>query len=110
VQVHFEAWPYDHPEAFRRPSPIEFVKNVRTPVLILHGESDPMIPLSQAREYFRALRHYGVPVELVVYPREGHGLREPVHRKRAYARILAWYDRYVKNAVPAEAGKQREVR
>jgi dipeptidyl aminopeptidase/acylaminoacyl peptidase len=110
VQVHFETWPYDHPEAFRRPSPIEFVKNVRTPILILHGEGDPMIPLSQAREYFRALRHYDVPVELVVYPREGHGLREPVHRKRAYARILAWYDRYVKNALPAQAGKQREVR
>jgi dipeptidyl aminopeptidase/acylaminoacyl peptidase len=67
-------------------------------VLILHGEVDPMIPLSQARQYFRALRHYNVPTELVVYPREGHGLREPVHRKQAYARILAWYDRYVKSA------------
>jgi dipeptidyl aminopeptidase/acylaminoacyl peptidase len=97
VQVHFETWPSDDAHAFRKNSPIEFVKNVRTPVLILHGEVDPMIPLSQAKEYFRALRHYNVPAELVVFPREGHGLREPIHRKRAYARILDWYDRYLKN-------------
>jgi dipeptidyl aminopeptidase/acylaminoacyl peptidase len=96
VQVHFETWPYDDPAAFRKNSPIEFVKQVRTPTLILHGEVDPMIPLSQAKEFFRALQHYNVPSELVVYPREGHGLREPVHRLRAYARILHWYDRYVK--------------
>jgi dipeptidyl aminopeptidase/acylaminoacyl peptidase len=55
-----------------------------------------MIPLSQAKEFFRALRRYDVPSEMVVYPREGHGLREPVHRRRAYARVIAWYDRYLK--------------
>ena len=98
VQVHFEEWPHDNPNAFRKNSPIEFVKNVKTPTLWLHGESDPMIALSQAREFFRGLQHYKVPSELVVYPREGHGLREPVHRKQAYARILAWYDRHVKAA------------
>jgi dipeptidyl aminopeptidase/acylaminoacyl peptidase len=98
VQVHFEEWPQDNPNAFRKNSPIEFVKNVKTPTLWLHGESDPMIALSQAREFFRALQHYKVPSELVVYPREGHGLREPIHRKQAYARILAWYDRYLKSA------------
>jgi dipeptidyl aminopeptidase/acylaminoacyl peptidase len=98
VQVHFETWPSDDPNAFRKNSPIEFVKQVRTPTLILHGEVDPMIPLSQAKEFFRALQHYNVPSELVVYPREGHGLREPVHRIRAYERVLAWYDRYVKES------------
>jgi dipeptidyl aminopeptidase/acylaminoacyl peptidase len=97
VQVHFEEWPSDNPTAFRKNSPIEFVKNVKTPTLWIHGEVDPMIPLSQSREFFRALQHYEVPSELVVFPREGHGLREPVHRKRAYDRILKWYDRYVKS-------------
>ena len=74
VQVHFEEWPYDNPTAFRKNSPIEFVKNVKTPTLWIHGEVDPMIPLSQSREFFRALQHYKVPSELVVFPREGHGL------------------------------------
>jgi dipeptidyl aminopeptidase/acylaminoacyl peptidase len=101
VQVHFENWPSDDPNTFLKSSPIQFVRNVHTPVLLLHGEADPMIALSQARQYFRALRHYNVPTELVVYPREGHGLREPVHRKQAYARVLAWYDRYVKDAKPS---------
>ncbi|MBM3804647.1 MAG: S9 family peptidase [Acidimicrobiia bacterium] len=99
VQVHFEEWPGDNPSAFRKNSPIEFVNNVKTPTLWLHGEVDPMIALSQSREFFRALQHLKVPSELVVYPREGHGLREPVHRKRAYDRILAWYDRYVKSGL-----------
>src|SRR5262245_55390932 len=98
VQVHFEEWPADNPNAFRKNSPIEFVKNVKTPTLWLHGEVDPMIALSQSREFFRALQHHKVPSELVVFPREGHGLREPIHRKRAYARILGWYDRYVKSS------------
>jgi dipeptidyl aminopeptidase/acylaminoacyl peptidase len=98
VQVHFETWPSEDPHAFRKNSPIEFVNNARTPTLILHGEVDPMIPLSQAKEFFRALQHLNVPSELVVYPREGHGLREPVHRIRAYARVLDWYDRYVKKS------------
>ncbi len=98
VQVHFETWPYDDPRAFRKNSPIEFVQKVRTPTLILHGEVDPMIALSQAKEFFRALQHYKVPSELVVYPREGHGLREPIHRVQAYARIIQWYDRYVKGS------------
>jgi len=97
VQVHFEEWPSDNPTAFRKNSPIEFVKNVKTPTLWIHGEVDPMIALSQSREFFRALQHNNVPSELVVFPREGHGLREPVHRKRAYDRILKWYDRYVKS-------------
>lgn len=97
VQVHFEDWPSDNPTAFRKNSPIEFVKNVKTPTLWIHGEVDPMIALSQSREFFRALQHNNVPSQLVVFPREGHGLREPVHRKRAYDRILKWYDRYVKS-------------
>jgi hypothetical protein len=80
VQVHFEAWAWDHPEAFRKHSPIEFVQQVKTPVLLFHGDHDNMIPISQARGYFRALRHYNVPSSLVVFPREGHGVRETAHR------------------------------
>src|SRR5207253_1104835 len=79
-QVHFEAWPWDDPHAFRKNSPIEFVKQVRTPVLILHGENDNMVAVSQAREFYRALQHYNVPSEFVVYPREGHGIHETAHK------------------------------
>ena len=49
---------------------------VTTPTLILHGENDPAVPVAQAYAFYRALRERNIPVELVVYPREGHGLNE----------------------------------
>jgi len=96
AEAHFLAWHYDKPEEYWRFSPVLQVKKVKTPTLMLWGEADPLVPLAQGREFFRGLRYYGVPSELVIYPREGHGLREPLHRKNAYARVLAWYDRYLK--------------
>ena len=96
AEVHFLVWPYDHPHAYWRFSSVLQVKNVKTPTLMLWGEVDPLIPPAQGREFFRGLRYYDVPSELVIYPREGHGLREPLHRKDAYRRVLKWYDRYVK--------------
>jgi len=95
-QVHFEAWPWDDPHAFRKNSPIEFVKQVRTPVLVLHGENDNMVAVAQAREFYRALQHYKVPSEFVVYPREGHGIHETAHKLDVYDRMLKWYDHYLK--------------
>jgi dipeptidyl aminopeptidase/acylaminoacyl peptidase len=98
AEVHFLVWPYDDPEAYWRFSPVLQVKKVKTPTLMLWGELDPLIPPAQAREFFRGLRHYDIPSELIVYPREGHGLLERLHRKDAYQRILNWYDHYVKAA------------
>ena len=61
-------------------SPVRYAGNVKTPTLVLHGESDQRVPLEQGEQFFRALRRFGVPSELVIFPREGHGLRaEPKH-------------------------------
>ena len=97
AEAHFLAWPYDKPEEYWRFSPVLQVKKAKTPTLMLWGESDPFVPPAQGREFFRGLRYYGVPSELVIYPREGHGLRERLHRKNAYARVLEWYGRYLKS-------------
>ena len=98
AEAHFLVWHYDDPEAYWKFSPVLQVKNVKTPTLMIWGEKDPFIPPSQGREFFRGLRYYGVPSELVIYPREGHGFREPLHRKDAYRRVLEWYERWVKGA------------
>jgi dipeptidyl aminopeptidase/acylaminoacyl peptidase len=82
-------------------SPLKYVKNVKTPVLILHGEADQRVPLSQGEEWFRALRHFGVPAELVVFPRASHGFTrgsEPRQVAEILDRELAWFDKYVMNA------------
>ena len=77
-------------------SPITFVRNVTTPVLILHGENDARVPLSQATGFHRALRRQGVPVEFVVYPREPHGVAERAHQIDILKRVRRWYDRWLK--------------
>jgi dipeptidyl aminopeptidase/acylaminoacyl peptidase len=88
--------PLVNPEAYHRCSPITFADRVRTPTLILHGEDDPAVPVAQAYAFYRALHERNVPVECVIYPREGHGLSERDHIRDAMERELRWYETYVK--------------
>jgi dipeptidyl aminopeptidase/acylaminoacyl peptidase len=74
-------------------SPISFASNIRTPVLILHGAEDTNVPLGQAVYFHRALRHFGVEHEFVIYPREGHSFRERAHQLDVLRRTRAWFDR-----------------
>ncbi|MEY9856500.1 dipeptidyl aminopeptidase/acylaminoacyl peptidase [Catenulispora sp. GAS73] len=88
-------WNGPGPHTHDRNSPISYASRIRTPVLILHGEQDTNVPLSQAVHFHRALRHFGVEHELVVYPREGHGLQERAHQIDVLGRIRGWCDRWV---------------
>ena len=88
-------WEGPGPHVHDRNSPISYASRIRTPVLILHGEQDTNVPLGQAIHFHRALRHFGVEHELVVYPREGHWLRERTHQLDVLRRIRAWYDRWL---------------
>ncbi|GGV12377.1 hypothetical protein GCM10010260_58800 [Streptomyces filipinensis] len=88
-------WNGPGPHIHDRNSPISYVSRIRTPVLILHGEQDTNVPLGQAVHFHRALRHFGVEHEFVVYPREGHGLHERAHQLDALRRIRAWYDHWL---------------
>ena len=76
-------------------SPIRNAKNIKTPTLILHGEADNRVPLEQGEEFFRALARFGVPTELVIFPREPHSLRsEPKHAVEVLKWQIYWFDRY----------------
>ncbi|MGZ6281474.1 MAG: S9 family peptidase [Ktedonobacteraceae bacterium] len=87
--------PLEHPELYRERSPITYAARVQTPTLITHGEEDHDVPINQAHAFYRALRERNVPVEFVIYPREGHGLSEREHRKDCEERILRWLERYL---------------
>jgi dipeptidyl aminopeptidase/acylaminoacyl peptidase len=78
-------------------SPITHAGKVSTPLLILHGERDQRVPLSQGVGFHRALRDRpaGGPVELVVYPREPHGIGERRHQEDVLRRVRAWFDRWL---------------
>jgi dipeptidyl aminopeptidase/acylaminoacyl peptidase len=88
-------------------SPVRYAGNVKTPTLVLHGESDQRVPLEQGEQFFRALRRFGVPSELVIFPREGHGLRaEPKHAVELAKWQVYWFERFVEGkvgAVPPDA-------
>jgi dipeptidyl aminopeptidase/acylaminoacyl peptidase len=94
----FWGLPYERPEGFLNSSPFLFVKNAKTPTLILQGDADLVDPLGQSQELYRGLKHYGVETELVVFPREPHGFQEAKHRVDMQRRILEWFDKYLKGS------------
>nr|HRC78066.1 S9 family peptidase [Kouleothrix sp.] len=94
-RIGLRADPFASGGRYDERSPIHYVHNVRTPTLILHGDSDTIVPPSQGFEFFRALKDRGVPTELVIYPREPHGLRERAHNLDRLRRYMAWFKRYV---------------
>lgn len=88
------ATPWDDPDVYRRLAPLAAAAAVRTPLLIVHGEQDARVPLAQSQLFYSALRHRGVPTQLVVYPREGHGIAEHDHQVDHMQRMLEWYARW----------------
>jgi dipeptidyl aminopeptidase/acylaminoacyl peptidase len=94
----FWGTPYEKPEGFLNGSPVLYVKNAKTPTLILQGEADTIDPPGQSQELYRGLKHYGVTAEYVTYPREPHGLHEAKHRVDVETRMVEWFDRYLKPA------------
>jgi dipeptidyl aminopeptidase/acylaminoacyl peptidase len=89
-------------------SPLKYAKNVKTPTLILHSENDFRVPLEQAEQWFRALKHFGTTAEIVMFPRENHNLTrtgEPKHLVESLNWQLYWFDRFVNgngDAVPPD--------
>ena len=89
---YFGASVYEDPAVYAKSSPINFVKNVRTPTLLVVGEGDVECPTPQSFEYWHALQEYKVKTELVVYPNEGHQFRDPAHAIDVMVRMLGWFD------------------
>ncbi len=92
----FGASVYDDPAIYRAASPIEFIKNARTPTLIYVGERDVECPAPQSLEYWHGLKAMGVPTELFIYAGEGHHFHKLTDLEDLRGRILGWFDRYLK--------------
>jgi len=93
---YFGASVYEDPAAYARSSPINFIRNVRTPTFVYVGERDIECPAPQTQEFWHALKALGVPTSIMIYPGEGHGLRDPEHIADRLARTLKWFDEYLK--------------
>ena len=87
---------YDDPEPYVKASAITYIKKAKTPTFIYVGERDIEVPPTQSVEYWHALKEMGVPTSLVIYPGEGHRLRDPANSADMRKRTVAWFDQYVK--------------
>jgi dipeptidyl aminopeptidase/acylaminoacyl peptidase len=86
---------WDNFDTWRTHSAMFNIKGVSTPTLIQHGERDLRVPISQGYELYNALKRQKVPVRMVVYPRQPHGIQEPKLVLDAMQRNLDWFDRYI---------------
>ncbi|MBI3857238.1 MAG: S9 family peptidase [Planctomycetes bacterium] len=95
VPDYFGAEFWDNLELYRAHSAMFQVKGVTTPTLILHGEADVRVPVSQGYEFYNALKRQNVPVKMVTYPRQPHGPNEPKFVLDIGQRLLEWFNRYL---------------
>jgi dipeptidyl aminopeptidase/acylaminoacyl peptidase len=87
----FGASVYDDPAVYAKSSAITFIKKAKTPMLIIVGDRDGECPAPQSFEMWHALRDQGVKTQLVVYPNEGHGFRDPEHIRDRNERTVKWF-------------------
>lgn len=96
--VHWRIWSWENYDLVWDRSPLKYVTNCKTPVLILHGKDDPRVSVTQSMELYRALKVLNqVPVRLVLYPGEGHGNVRTQSRLDYAIRTMEWFDFYVKD-------------
>jgi dipeptidyl aminopeptidase/acylaminoacyl peptidase len=88
---YFGASVYDDPAVYAKSSPINFIKNVKTPTLIMVGDRDAECPPAQSYEFWHALKTFGVKTEFVLYPGEGHGFHDPRHIRDRFERVVRWF-------------------
>ncbi len=92
----YKALPIDSIENYRKSSPIFFVKNATTPLLILHGSNDTRSPTLQAWEMYRAMKDAQKKVEMILYPNAGHSIGNPVQFKSVLTNWLDWANQSLK--------------
>ena len=97
LRNYFINLPFYRRPAYDSHSAMTYLDRCKTPSLVLHGEADERVPVTQGWEFYNGLKMLGVPTEMVVYPREHHGFKERTHQIDLLTRILAWYDKYLKN-------------
>lgn len=91
--------PYDEEnfQLYRKLSPIFYIKNCQTPLLLMQCMEDHRCPLPQAFQFYMGLKKLKkAEAQLVLYPREPHGIKEIPHLADRLKRIVSWFDKYLK--------------
>ena len=92
----FKGTPWTNPMMYARWSPSNFVKNFKTPILIIHNELDYRVPFAEGLQLFTAAQRMGIDSKLLVFPDEGHWVLKPQNSQLWYHTVLDWLDKYLK--------------
>ncbi len=99
-ELWFDEWehgiPWENPDAFEEFSPHRYAKNFKTPMLILHGERDFRVPVTEALQMFTALQRQGIPSKLVTFPNENHWILKPANSAFWHTTVFEWLASYLK--------------
>jgi dipeptidyl aminopeptidase/acylaminoacyl peptidase len=95
-ESNFSGQLHQSPDEIWERSPIRYLGNMKTPTLIVHGEADPRVPVSQSMELYLGLKAVGVDTEFVSYPRQKHAFHERAFQLDLLQRTCDWFERYLK--------------
>ena len=102
TDMHYirELWhassPYEAVDFWLNKSPVRYAAGAKTPTLLFWGENDRRVPFPQGQEMYQALKYFGCPVEMVVFPRAGHGPGELRHQMYKMKKELAWFEHHLR--------------
>jgi len=96
ARSYFRSWPWEDAAAYVEHSALFRAGNVKTPSLVVHGDRDDRVPISQGWEFYNALRARGVPTEMLVLPRQPHGPREPKLLRTCHEWFLRWTEKHTR--------------
>ena len=89
------AFPWTGQEKVDKHNPQRFAKNFKTPTLVMHGEKDYRVPITQGMEFYNTLRIKGVPTRLVYFPDENHWIMKPQNSRLWHREFFGWLEKYV---------------
>jgi dipeptidyl aminopeptidase/acylaminoacyl peptidase len=92
----FKGTPWTNPAMYARWSPSRFVKNFKTPILIIHSDLDYRVPIGEGLQLFTAVQRMGIDSKLLSFPDEGHWVLKPQNSQLWYHTVLDWLDKYLK--------------
>ena len=100
-ELWFDEWefggtPYKNPELYKKWSPMEFVQNFKTPTLVIHGQQDFRLDVSEGFQLFTALQRQGVKSKMLYFPDEFHFVVKPQNAELWYKTVLDWIDENTK--------------
>ena len=106
---YFGATVYDDPVVYSKSSAIDFIKQVKTPTLVVVGAGDGECPAPQSFEFWHALKTLGIRTELIVYPDEGHRFSKPADQRDVLVRMIQWFNDRPAVASPRQALPRRAL-